>query len=202
MPATSLWNALALGLPAVLLALVALLLLGSALRRRSRNARLTAEERRALGRLPLTPLQRRAWWGLAVGVALATLAGAVIWQRGPASFSEDDALRAFVLGVVVVVGLADILLLRVPRLRTGKGAMVLDERDERVLHRAPTVQSRIVLLSLIAWSIGLTEAYAEEGAIPIGYTYLLLMSTLIVHVVAYSAGILVGYWMVQNDAQG
>jgi len=49
-------------------------------------------------------------------------------------------------------------------------------------------------ISLVVWSIALTEIYWDQGQIPVIFPYLIVMSCLIVNILAMSVGILIGYW--------
>jgi hypothetical protein len=62
------------------------------------------------------------------------------------------------------------------------------------MERAPRVQFLAVLFSLVAWVIVLTEAFREQGQVPIIYLTLIMISTLIISTIAQSLGILIGYW--------
>jgi hypothetical protein len=69
----------------------------------------------------------------------------------------------------------------------------IDERDRLIIAKAPRVQYLAVLFSLVAWTIVLTEAFRDQGQVPIIYLTLIMISTLIISTIAQSAGILIGY---------
>ena len=138
----------------------------------------------------MAPLQKRALYGLAFGVVW-TVAIIVVFivKGGISTFSEDQGFRLIIdglwVGGLVLYGILMFTLLR-------KRSQV-DERDRLILGRAPMVQLWAVILSLVIWTIVLTEIYWDQGIPPI-FMYLVLMFTLIVSTVAQSIGILIGYW--------
>ena len=75
-----------------------------------------------------------------------------------------------------------------------------DERDKTILERASKVQWLAVILSLVAWVIGLSEHFHTEGQIPLIYLSLIFFSTLIVSTLAQSVGIIFGYWRMNRNA--
>jgi len=199
MDLTLLWTALAPGGVALLLGLIGLWFLT---RVRARRVRLDPELRDALRKAPWTPLQRRAWWGLIIGVSVAAAILGLVLRQEPEAFLEDDGLRFALWGLLLAACVADILLLGGSRFAGGGVKVALDERDRRVLDRAPRVQSIAVLFVVAVWAIALTERYWDEGSIPIAYPMLILGSALVVHVVSLSLGILVGYWGAGHHGEG
>jgi len=92
--------------------------------------------------------------------------------------------------IVYAVLMASILRFR----RSGKGKVSVDERDIAILNRAPIIQLWAIIISLIVWAIGLTEAYWDQGTVPIMYMFIIFFSSLVVSTLAQSLGILIGYW--------
>jgi hypothetical protein len=70
---------------------------------------------------------------------------------------------------------------------------VVDERDRAILARSLSVESMIVLLSLVVWTVVLTEVYWDEGVAPVGYFQLLFWSTFVGGAFGRSLGIVMGY---------
>ncbi len=139
----------------------------------------------------MAPLQKRAWYGLAIGLVFAIALLLVFMVKGGIStFTEDTGFRV-IISVLWVGGLAANLILVNLTLR--KPGLV-DERDRLIMDRAPRVQWLAVIFSLVAWTITLTEVYWEQGEIPVIFLYLIFMSILIVGTLAQSLGILIGYW--------
>jgi len=139
----------------------------------------------------MAPLQKRAWYGLIIGIVFTiAIITVFIVKGGVATFNEDLGFRVIV--DVLWVGML-VTNLSVVNLIIRKQGQV-DERDKFIVVRATKVQLLAVILSLVVWMIGLTESYWDQGAIPIVFPYLILMSTLIVSTLAQSIGILIGYW--------
>ena len=146
-------------------------------------------------KLPLTPLQKRAWIGLAIGGVVVVALACVFADRGAESFYQDRTTRLLVVGIILagIVGYGAVLLPLMAAAAHRRKTPVLDERDRAILSRAPAVEAGAIKLSLAAWAVGLTEAYWDQGSIPIAYPYLIFMTTLVVSLTALSLGILLGY---------
>ena len=145
----------------------------------------------------MAPMQKRAWWGLAIGILWTAAAIAVfITGGGVDEFTKNQSFRiimdALFIGwlIVYAVLMASILRFR----RSGKGKVSVDERDIAILNRAPIIQLWAIIISLIVWAIGLTEAYWDQGTVPIMYMFIIFFSSLVVSTLAQSLGILIGYW--------
>jgi len=138
----------------------------------------------------MAPLQKRALYGLAFGVIWTVAIIVVfIFKGGVSTFNEDQGFRLIIDGIWVVgIVLYGILMHTLLRKRSQ-----VDERDRLILGRAPLVQLWAVILSLVVWTIVLTEIYWDQGIPPI-FMYLVLIFTLVVSTVAQSIGILIGYW--------
>ena len=139
----------------------------------------------------MAPLQKRAWYGLAIGIAFAVaLIVVFIMKGGISTFTEDQGFR-IIINVLWIGGLVANLVivnlaLRKPRL--------VDERDRLIMDRAPRVQWPAVVLTLAIWMIALNEVYREPNLIPGVFLYVMFMSVLIINTLAQSLGILIGYW--------
>ncbi len=137
----------------------------------------------------MAPLQKRALYGLAFGVVW-TVAIIVVFiaKGGISAFSEDQGFRLIIdglwIGGLIFYGILMLTLRRKSQ---------VDERDRLILGQAPVVQLWAVILSVVIWTIVLTETYWDQGIPPI-FMYIVFMSTLIVSAVAQSIGILIGYW--------
>ena len=142
-------------------------------------------------------LQKRALYGLVFGITWAAAMAAIFFVKGGAStFDKDTGFRLIIDGLWIgglVVYLA--LFATIMRIPTK-----FDERDRTIMDRSTRAQWLAVILSLVAWMVGLSEGYHSEGQIPVVFLYLIFISTLVVSSVAQSAGILIGYWrMNRND---
>lgn len=183
---------------------VVLLLIALAARRLARGWRrlppLESGEPDGTELLPRTPLEKRAWWGLLIGGAMIAALLAVFLRPG-ALVADETTRRAVMvvfLGGMALYGLL-LLLTRRPR---GGDAVLLDERDRMVLGLASHAQLLAVIVTVVAWAVGLSEAYWEEQAIPIVFPNLIALSSVIAAVVAHSAGILFACWWYRTHGEG
>jgi hypothetical protein len=145
----------------------------------------------------MAPLQKRAWWGLAVGFVFAIAFVMVfILMGGIESFDADQNFR-IIVDVLWVGGLVANLV--IVNLALRKPGMV-DERDKMIVDRAPRIQWLAVVFTLVAWTIVLTEVYHETNLIPAVFLYVIFMSVLIVSTLAQCLGILTGYWRMDKNA--
>jgi hypothetical protein len=144
----------------------------------------------------MAPLQKRAWWGLGIGLAFATAFVLVfILMGGIEAFDVDQGFR-IIIDVLWVGGLvANLVIVNLALRRPG----LVDERDKLIIERAPRFQWMAVVFTLVAWVIVLNEVYRETNLIPAVYLYVMFMSVLIVSTLAQSIGILIGYWRMNRN---
>ena len=137
----------------------------------------------------MAPLQKRALYGLMFGVVW-TVAIIVVFiiKGGVSTFSEDQGFRLLIDGLWI----GGLIFYAILMLTLRKQSHV-DERDRLILGWAPVVQLWAVIISIVIWTIVLTESFWDQGIPPI-FMYIVFMSTLIVSAVAQSIGILIGYW--------
>jgi hypothetical protein len=138
----------------------------------------------------MAPLQKRAFYSLLIGLAMAITLVVVFVTRDIYTFDTDLNFRLIVYALWIGVPLAYLLIVNLTLRKPGQ----IDERDKLIMERAPKIQFIAVLLSLIAWVITLTEAFWSQGQVPIIFLTLIIISTLIVATLAQSLGIIVGYW--------
>ena len=145
----------------------------------------------------MAPLQKRAWYGLGIGVVFAVaLLVVFIMKGGISTFSEDQGFR-IIIDILWIGGLiANLLIVNLALRQPG----MVDERDRLILDRAPRVQWLAVVFTLVAWTIALTNAYHETGMVPTVFLFVIFMSVLIVSTLGQSLGILIGYWRMDRDA--
>ena len=144
----------------------------------------------------MAPLQKRAWWGLAVGLVFAIAFVLVFVAKGGVqTFDEDQGFR-IIIDVLWVGGLVANLV--IVNLALRKPGMV-DERDKLILDKAPRIQWLAVVFTLVIWTIVLTEVYQETNLIPAVFLYVIFMSVLIISTLAQSLGILIGYWRMNRS---
>jgi hypothetical protein len=141
--------------------------------------------------LPMTALELLGWVGVCVAGAIGAGLGVLVAIVGVTGFHEEPAAR-FTFWLMLLVGIGVWATTWMVLKRRG-GAIVADERDRAILARSFSVESMIVLVSLVGWTVGLTEAFWDEGAVPIAYLQLLFWTTLIGGGLGRSLGIILGY---------
>ena len=108
----------------------------------------------------MAPLQKRALYGLALGVVwFIALVVVFIVNGGVSTISENTGFQLILVGLFAGGLIANYLVMRKP----GQ----VDERDKLIMGRAPKVQLWAVFLALVVWSHSLTQFYQDEGQIPI-----------------------------------
>ena len=141
----------------------------------------------------MAPLQKRAWLGLGIGVALSAAILALLITKGATSFYDDDKMRWTFTALVVGMAVAWAVLLAPVFRGSGWAKAFMDERDETIIRRATQVQFWGIIGSIVVWSIALTEVYWDQGEIPIVFPSLIVWTVIIVNTLAQAAGIIIGY---------
>jgi len=145
----------------------------------------------------MAPLQKRAWWGLITGMAFTIAFILVFFLMGSIEKFDRDITFRMIIDVLLIGGLvANLAIMNVPLKKPG----MVDERDKIIIDRAPRVQWLAVVFTLVAWVIGLNEAYQETDLIPAVFLYVVFMSVLIVSTLAQCLGIIIGYWRMNRNA--
>jgi len=142
----------------------------------------------------MTPQQKRAWYGLAIGIVWSLALVAVFVARGATAFDQDAGMRATVYLLFIAGILAYVAMLYITRWSMGKQAVVMDERDRLILRKVPVYQMFAVLMTLAAWAVALSEVYQDQGQVPVVFPWLMFYSAIIVNIVFASAGTLIAYW--------
>ena len=138
----------------------------------------------------MAPLQKRALYSLGIGITLAIVLIIVVILKDINTFDEDLGFRMIVYALWIGVPLSYLIIVNLTLRKPGQ----IDERDKLIMAKAPMVQYLAILFSLAAWTIALTEAFSDQGHVPVIYLTLIMISTLIISTIAQSAGILIGYW--------
>jgi hypothetical protein len=141
--------------------------------------------------LPTTPLERLGWIGLWVTAAVGAGMVVLVAINGATRFYENDTSRG-IFTILLLVGIA-VWAAAWRIVSRPRGSAVIDERDRDILARSFSVESVVVIVSLVLWTVVLTEVYWDEGAIPIGYLQLIFWSTFILGAFGRSLGIVLGY---------
>jgi hypothetical protein len=143
----------------------------------------------------MAPLQKRAFYGLIFGIAWIIAMIAVFLLKGGASIFDTDGTFRLIMDSIWIGGLIVYLVLFYRIL--GKTHLV-DERDRLIYDRSPRIQWLAVIFTLVAWVIGLTEGFRDQG-VPTVYLYLMFFTVLCVSAIAQCIGILAGYWRMNRD---
>ncbi len=146
----------------------------------------------------MAPLQKRAWYGLLIGLVFAIALVVVFIIKGGISLFEEDQGFRIVIDILWVGGLMVNLIVFDLTLR--KPSMV-DERDRLIMDRSSRVQWLSVVFLLVSWTIAISEIYHNQGQIPVIFLYIIFMSVLIISTLAQSLGILIGYWRMARNGQ-
>ena len=150
--------------------------------------------------LPMTPLQKKAWWSLGIGLALTVVIIFLLVSRGVPAYDGDPSLRLIVLGLFIGTLLASLLI--DPFGLPGRSGSEADERDARVIERAPRVQTVAMMLTLAVWVTLLSVRFHETGLIPLIFVHLLFLSTMTANGLGLSVGILLGYRRMARYGEG
>jgi hypothetical protein len=142
----------------------------------------------------MTPQQRRAWYGLAIGIVWTLSMVALFVVRGATTFYEDTGMRLTAYAVFYGGVLAYGAMMYITGRKMARDGVIQDERDRLILRWVPIYQMLAVILTLAAWSVALTETYWDEGQIPIVFPYLIFYSAVVVNILFASAGTLIAYW--------
>ena len=107
---------------------------------------LSPEERAEMASAPMPCQQKRAWWGLLIGVVTLSVISAILFTRGAAEYWENDDLRLLVVGIFLG-GLFAYVGTLFPILAGRYREEGMDEVDRLILSRTPNVQSAAVLVT-------------------------------------------------------
>ena len=141
--------------------------------------------------MKMAPLQKRALYSFIIGLVLtAVLIIFMVAQGDITAFDTDLNVRLIMYAAVVGIPLVYLILVSI----TLRKPTQFDERDKLILGRSVIAQWFAVILTLVVWTIALTEIYRDAGQIPIIFLNLIFFSALILSTLAQSLGILLGYW--------
>jgi nitric oxide reductase large subunit len=123
----------------------------------------------------------------------------VIALRGVTTFDEDELVRLVTAGIWVGGGVLYLIVLQLTTVRRRGRGVVIDERGRMIMGRAVKWQLLGVIFGLVVWGITLTEVYWNQGAVPIVFINLIVMSSLGMMLLGQALGILVGYWTLASS---
>src|SRR5512136_3397503 len=129
----------------------------------------------------MTPQQKRAWYGLAIGIVWSLALVAVFVAKGATAFDKDAGMRFTVYALFIAGVLAYVAMLYITGWRMRKEGVLVDERDRLILRKVPVYQMFAVLFTLAGWAIALNEIYREEGQIPVVFVWIMFYSAIIVN---------------------
>lgn len=146
----------------------------------------------------MAPLQKRAWWGFITGTVFTIAFLLVFFLMGGIDEFDRNATFRMIIDVLIIGGLlANLFILNISLKKPG----MTDERDRIIADRAPRVQYLAVIFTLVAWVIGLNEAYQKTDLIPAVFLYVVFMSVLIISTLAQCLGIIIGYRRMDRNGQ-
>ena len=131
---------------------------------------------------PPAPLERLGWIGMGVTTAVGVGLMALVVLVG----------TDFIFWLLMIVGFG-LWAASWYVIKRRSGGVVVDERDRAILARSFSVESVIVLLMLLTWTIALTEVFSDDGVMPIAYLQLIFWSTFVGGAFGRSLGIVMGY---------
>ena len=141
--------------------------------------------------VPPAPLERLGWIGLGVTTAIGVGLLILVVLVGTDFIDANTTARlTFWLLMLVGFGIWGVSWYVIKR---RSGEVVVDERDRAILARSLSVESVIVLLMLVTWTIALTEVFSDDGVMPIDYLQLIFWSTFVGGAFGRSLGIVLGY---------
>ena len=141
--------------------------------------------------MPPAPLERLGWIGLAITAIVGAGLAVLVVLVGTDFIDENTTARGiFWLLMIVGFGIWGASWYVIKR---QSGGVVVDERDRAILARSLSVESVIVLLMLVTWTIALTEVFSDDGVMPIDYLQLIFWSTFVGGAFGRSLGIVMGY---------
>lgn len=139
------------------------------------------------------PMQRIAQQSLMGASILAACAVFLVVMEGPASLQADRGIRLLTTLVAFAAYISATLPMMIATKRAAEGRLVIDERDQMIMARAPRTQSTVLLVLVAVGAIALTEAYWAAGAVPVIWVGILMWTSLIAYGLALPAGLLLGY---------
>ena len=114
----------------------------------------------------MTPQQKRAWYGLAIGIVWSLALVAIFVAKGATAFDKDAGMRATAYLLFIAGVLAYVAMLYITGWRMRRQGVIMDERDRMILRKVPVYQMFAVLWTLAGWAIALSEVYHNQGQVP------------------------------------
>lgn len=144
----------------------------------------------------MAPLQKRALYSFVIGLILTIALAVILLMQGDiTALDRDPNLMLVMYAVLVGVPLIYLVLVNISLRKPTQ----IDERDRRIIEKSSRTQWLALIFVLAAWTISLTEAYHDQGQVPVIFLNLIFISTLIIGTLAQSLGILLGYREMNRD---
>lgn len=137
----------------------------------------------------MSTLEKRAMWGLIIGVVWAVVFFTVFFTLGGIE-TYSESFKS-IKTAIVVIGAVFFIIMDTSYRRCAKA----DERDKLILMRASGMVLTATILTVGAWCVALQLIYNEQLAT--GYLYLIIISMAIVGMIMQAAGIL--FWSRHNE---
>ncbi len=137
---------------------------------------------------------KRAWAALIIATAMLVSVVVLLLRMDTNLWCLDESTRHAMYGIFIVGGLLYGLVVLLMRPRGHQ--VQTDERDTVIRRKAMVVQWWAVFVTTLVWANALTKMYYEECAVPVKYLWFIFWSTVLISLIAQSAGIIIGYWKV------
>ena len=134
----------------------------------------------------MSTLEKRALWGLIIGVVWAVVFFSVFFALGGVEVPRENTKG--ITGAIVVTGTICHVIMYISYRKCAKA----DERDRLILLRAADMQLGAIILTVGGWCAALGQIYKSQGHLDTGYLYLIVVSMVIVSMIIQAAGIL--FW--------
>ena len=134
----------------------------------------------------MTSLEKRALFGLTIGIIWAAVFFGVFFTMGGVS-SKDDVFRN-IMSLIVLVGSVSYVIVYISYRKSAKA----DERDRLILIRASDIELTSLFFTVGGWCVALALIYKSEGQISVGYLFLIVISMVIAGMIMQALGIL--FW--------
>ncbi|MDV2989404.1 MAG: hypothetical protein P3T54_04580 [Dehalogenimonas sp.] len=144
----------------------------------------------------MAPLQKRALYSLITGIVLVVVLVVILISQGSVdAFETDLNIRLITYAIFIGIPLIYLILVDITLRKTTQ----IDERDILIKERSHRIQWVATILTIVTWTIALTEIYQDQGQVPIVFLTLIFISILVITPIAQSLGILIGYWEMNRN---
>ena len=149
----------------------------------------------------MTREQKRIWLSLAIWGGVFVVCLAALLSRGASTYFEDNVLRSLILTAALIGLVLWLLMLYLTHEKKGE-RIVKDERDEMIAVKARKAALTSAQVYGVVWCIALTEAYFDQGAVPVALVFVVGMSTLVIPHLVHGITSLVYYAKMRGHGEG